>query len=63
MLQLPPSSAYISFEEFKQRVKNLALNNLWNIAIQEDLVTASFASSNYILPTYVIFINNVLHFT
>ena len=63
MLQLPPLSAYISFEEFKQHVKNLALNNLWNIAIQEDLVTASFASSNYILPTYVIFINNVLHFT
>ena len=63
MLQLPPSSAYISFEEFKQRVKNLPLNNLWNIAIQEDLVTASFASSNYIFPTYEIFINNVLHFT
>ena len=63
MLQLPPSSAYISFGEFKQRVKNLPLNNLWNIAIQEDLVTASFASSNYIFPTYEIFINNVLHFT
>ena len=34
MLQLPPPKAYISFEEFKQRNKNLALNKLWNIAIQ-----------------------------
>ena len=62
MPQLPPPKAYISFEEFKQRIKNLALNKFWNIAIQEDLVTASFTTSNDVLPTYEIFINNVLHF-
>ena len=63
MPQLPPPKAYISFEEFKQRIKNLALTKFWNIAIQEDLVTATFTTSNYVLPTYEIFINNVLHFT
>ena len=60
MPQLAPPSAYISFEEFKQRIKSLALNKLWNIAIKEELVTASFTSSNYVLPTYEVFINNVL---
>ena len=63
MPQLPPPKAYISFEEFKQRIKNLALNKLWNITIQEELVTASFTSSNYVLPTYEIFINSILYFT
>ena len=52
-----------TLEEFKQCIKNVALNKLWNIAIQEELVTASFTSSNYVLPTYEIFKNNVLHFT
>ena len=51
---------YISFEEFKQRIKNFALNKLWNIAIQKELVTASFKFSSYVLPTYEVFINNVL---
>ena len=60
MPKFPSPNAYISFEEFKQRIKNLALNKLWNIAIQEELVTASFKSSNYVLPTYEVFINNVL---
>ena len=60
MPQLPPPSAYISFEEFKLRIKNLALNKLWNIAIKEKLVEASFTSFNYVLPTYEVFINNVL---
>ena len=51
MYQLPPSKACVSFEEFKQRIKNLALNEFWKIAIQEDLVTATFIISNYVLPT------------
>ena len=63
MPQLVPSKAYISFEEFELRIKNLALNKFWNIAIQEYLVTATFRTSNYVLPTYEIFINNALHFT
>ena len=62
MPQLPPAKTYISFEECKQRIKNLALNKFWNIVIQKDLVTATFTTSNYVLPTYEIFINNVLHF-
>ena len=52
----------LSFEEFKQRIKNLTLNKFLNIAIQEDLVTATFATTNYILSTYQILVNNVLHF-
>ena len=63
MPQFPPPKAYISLEEFKQRIKYFALNKLWNFAIQEDLVTVTFTISNYVLPTYEIFINNVLHFT
>ena len=47
---LPPTNAYISLEELKQSIKNLALNKLWNIAIQEELVTESFKSSNYVFP-------------
>ena len=39
------------------------MNKLWNIAIQEDLVTTTFTTSNYVLPTYEIIINNVLLFT
>ena len=52
MPQLLPPKAYISFEEFKQRIKNLVLNKFWNIAVQEDLVTATFTTSNYVLSTY-----------
>ena len=63
MPQVSPLSAYISFVEFKQHIKNLALNKLWNIAIHEELLTASFACSNDVLPTYEIFTNNVLDFT
>ena len=62
MPQLLLPSAYISIEEFKQRIKNLALNKLWNITIQKELVTASFTSPYYVLSTYEICINNVLHF-
>ena len=51
MPQLPPPKAYISFEEFQQHMKTLALNKFGNIAIQEDLVTATFTTSNYVLPT------------
>ena len=36
MPQLPRPSAYTSFEEFKQHIKNLALNKLWNISIREE---------------------------
>ena len=63
MPQLTPPKAYISFEEFKQRIENLALNNFLNIAFQEDLVTATFTTSNCVLPTYKKFINNAFYFT
>ena len=64
--QLPqpqPSSVYKSFDEFKQRINSLALNKLWGINIQEQLVIASFTSSEYVLPTYEIYINDLLKFT
>ena len=57
MSQLPPPSAYISFEEFKQRIKHITLNKLWNIPIEQELVTVSFTSSNYVLPTFEAFVN------
>ena len=57
--QLAPPKAYLSFKEFKQRITNFASNKFWNIAIQEDLVTATFTMSNYVLPTYEIFVNHV----
>ena len=63
--QLPqpqPSNVYKSFDEFKLRIKCLALNKLWEINIQEQLVIASFTSSEYVLPTSI-YINNLLNFT
>ena len=64
--QLPqpqPSNVYKSFDEFKVRIKSFALNKLLEINIQELLVIASFTSSEYLLPTYKIYINNLLNFT
>ena len=64
--QLPqpqPSNIYKSFDEFKLRIKSLALNKLWEINIQEQIIMASFTSSEYTLPTYEIYINNLLDFT
>ena len=64
--QLPqpqPSNVYKSFGGFKLRIKGLALNKLWKIDIQEQIVMASFTSSEYTLPTYEIYINNLLDFT
>ena len=57
--QLPhpqPSNVYKSFDEFKLRIKSIALNRFWEINIQEELVIASFTSSEYVLPTYEIYI-------
>ena len=39
---------------------NKLWNKLWNIAIQEELVTASLTSSNYVLLTYEVFINSAV---
>ena len=53
------------FDEFKLRIKSiksLALNKWWEINIQEQLVIASFTSPEYVLPTYEIYINNLLSF-
>ena len=61
MSQLPPPSAYISLEEFKQRIKHITLNKLWNIPIEQELVTVSFTSSNYVLPTFEAFVNKLFY--
>ena len=61
--QPQPSNVYKSFDEFKLRIKSLALNKLWEINIQEQLVIALFTSSEYVLPTHEIYINNLLNFT
>ena len=60
--QPQPSNVYKSFDEFKLRIKILALNKLWEINIQEELVKAPFTSSEYVLPTYEICIENLLNF-
>ena len=60
--QRQPSNVYKSFDEFKLRIKILALNKLWEINIQEQLVKAPFTSSEYVLPTYEIYIDNLLNF-
>ena len=44
-------------------MKSLVLNNLWEVNIQEQLVITSFTSSEYVLPIYEIYINNLLSFT
>ena len=57
--QLPqpqPSNVYKFFDKFKLRIKSLTLNKLREINIQEQLVIVSFTSSEYILPTYEIYI-------
>ena len=64
--QLPqpqPSNVYKFFDKFKLHIKSLALNKLREINIQEQLVIVWFTSSEYILPTYEIYINNLLNFT
>ena len=60
--QPQPSNIYKSFDEFNLRIKILALNKLWEINIQEELVKAPFTSSEYVLPTYEIYIENLLNF-
>ena len=57
--QLPqpqPSNVYKFFDKFKLRIKSLTLNKLREINVQEQLVIVSFTSSEYILPTYEIYI-------
>ena len=58
-----PSNVYKSFHEFKLCTKTLALNKLWELNIQEQLVIKLFTSSEYVLPTSKIYINNLLNFT
>ena len=60
--QLQQSNVYKSFDEFKLRIKSLPLNKLWENNIQAQLVVTSFTSSEYVLPTYEIYINDLLNF-
>ena len=60
--QLQLSNVYKRFDEFKLRIKSLELNKLCEINIQQLLVIASFTSSEYVLPTYEICVNNLLNF-
>ena len=49
-------NVYKSFNQFELRIESLALNKLWQINIQEQLIIASFTSSEYVLPAYDIYI-------
>ena len=59
----PVQNAYKSFEDFTSRIKSLALTKSWKIEVKEQLVVASLMSSDYVLPVYEIFVDNLLNFT
>ena len=45
------------------RTKSLALTKSWKVEVKEQLVAVSIMSSNYVLPVYQIFVDNLLNFT
>ena len=64
--QLPqpqPSNVYESFDEFKLRIKSLALHKLREIKYSRAIGYSIIYSSEYVLPTYEIYIYNLLNFT
>ena len=57
--QLPqpqPSNVYESFDEFKLRIKSLALHKLREIKYSRAIGYSIIYSSEYVLPTYEIYI-------
>ena len=59
----PIQNACKSFEDFMSRTKSLALTKSWKVEVKEQLVVVSTMSSDYVLPVYQIFVDNLLNFT
>ena len=59
----PPSYIYKDFQDFKDRIIKLSLNHLWQFVISENLVIATFKSTNHVLPKFEVFIDNSLTFS
>ena len=60
----PPSYIYKDFQDdFKDRIIKLSLNDLWQFELSENLVIATFKSTNHVLPKFEVFIDNTLTFS
>ena len=59
----PPSYIYKEFQDFKDRTIKLSLNDLWQFELSENLVIATFKSTNHVLPKFEVFIDNTLTFS
>ena len=56
-------NAYKSFDGFASRTKSLALTKNWKVEVKEQLVVVPLMSSEYVVPVYKIFVDNLLNFT
>ena len=56
-------NAYKSFDGFASRIKSLALTKNWKVEVKEQLVVVPLMSSEYVVPVYKIFVDNLLNFT
>ena len=61
----PPPLSYIykDFQDFKDRIIKLSLNDLWQFELSENLVIAPFKSTNHVLPKFEVFTDNTLTFS
>ena len=59
----PVQNAYKSLEDFTSQIKSLTLTKIWKVEVKKQLVAVSLISSDYMLPVYEIFIDNLLNFT
>ena len=56
----PPHYIYKDFQDVKDRIIKLSLNDLWQFELSENLVIATFKSTNHVLPKFEVFIDNSL---
>ena len=48
----PPRYIYTDFQDFKNRIIKLSLNDLWQFELSENLVIATLKSTNHVLPKF-----------
>ena len=58
-----PTCVYKEFVDFKKHVAKLSLGNIWKVKVTENLVYASFQSTNHILPKFEVFVDERLYFS
>ena len=59
----PVQNTYKSFEDFLPRIKSHALTKKCKFKVKEQLVVVSLMSSDYVLPVYEMFVDNLSDFT